>query len=136
METANVRHVSSFGLDARSPPFSDKQQHTNPREWCVSNKLWTGCRQICQTKWHWQVHCKSFCFSSQKQDVSIAQHGRISRGREYSHHAIQVVTPLTCDLAEMTKLNLTCPKLTPDERKEVQLLLNKSLQQGLNLSRS
>ena len=62
-----------------------------------------------QTKWHWQVHYKSFSFLSKKKDISIAQHGHISRGREYSHHIIQVWASLT----QMPKLNQTCPKLTP-----------------------
>jgi hypothetical protein len=61
-----------------------------------------------QTKWHWQVRYESFSFPSQKKDVSIAQHSRISRGREYSHHALQVIdlTHLRCSPNAQVKPDL------------------------------
>ena len=66
-----------------------------------------------QAKWHWQVHCKSFSFLPQKKGISVAQHGRISRGREHSHHVLQAMdlTHLRCN--PNSKSNLTCPKLSP-----------------------
>ena len=118
VETANVRHVSSFNLGIHPPPFSDKEFEgliTDPREGCKVCQQQSLGRKWAdhQTKWHWQVHCKSFSFSSQKKDISVAQHGRISRGREYSHHVLQVMdlTHLRC--GPNAKSNLTCPKLSP-----------------------
>ena len=66
-----------------------------------------------------------------------AQHSRISRGREYSHHTLQVMSCTHLRCSPNSKSNRTCPKAIPlVRREEVQLLLNKSLEQGLNLSRS
>jgi hypothetical protein len=86
VETANVWHVSSFSLDLYPPSSlrNGPKQLTFDlrRKRDVSNGLGRG-QTSYQTKWHWQVHyTKLFGFVLSQKDTSIAQHGRISRGRE------------------------------------------------------
>ena len=87
METANVRHVSSFDLDVRLPsPLCDKKLERltltlEKEEERRQQQSPSEEQTYYQTKWHWQVHYKSLSFLSQR-DTSVAQHGRISRGRE------------------------------------------------------
>jgi len=96
VETANVRHVSSFGLDIHplpSSPIKNQMTHADPRErYKICQWQSPSWKQTSyQTKWHWQVHYKALAFRPRRRTSSIAQHGRISRGREYSHHALQVI---------------------------------------------
>jgi hypothetical protein len=117
VETANVWHVSSFSLDLH-PPSSlcngPKQLTFDLRhKRDISNGLSRGQANY-QTKWHWQVHyAKLFGFVLSQKDTSVAQHGRISRGRERRHHALQVLDDTHRRCSKNAKSNQTCPKLLP-----------------------
>jgi len=79
----------------------------------VSDEVQAGAGEIIRRNGTGKYNYKSFSFPSQKKDVSVAQHGRISRGREYSHHAMWVMDLTHLRYTPNAKSNLTCPKLPP-----------------------